>query len=1023
MSALKLKPTYKVVQAYYTEIRNLAQLSLVSEGAVSPAFAALLRTCAKQFDWTLAEQFSLKRGERTIRVDGALVDAFKLVHGVWEAKDTDDDLEKEVEKKFSAGYPKENILFQAPDRAIIYQDGGAVFDEDITQPERLVQALNVFFAYQPPEYERWQEAVEEFKLKVPEWAAGLLGLIERERETNKPFVRAFGDFTELCRTAINPNLSAEAVEEMLIQHILTERIFRKVFDNPEFLGRNVIAREIEKVVRALTARSFSQHEFLKPLDRFYGVIESTAATVEDFSQKQYFLNTVYEKFFQGFSVKVADTHGIVYTPQPIVDFMIRSVQAILQKEFGRSISDEGVHILDPFVGTGNFIVRMMREMRRSKLPQKYAKELHCNEVMLLPYYIASMNIEHEYYELTGEYKAFEGICLVDTFELAEERRLSLFTKENTARVKRQRDAPIFVIIGNPPYNAGQVNENDNNKNRKYPEMDRRVAETYARDSEATLVNQLSDPYVKSIRFASDRLGDEGVVAFVTNSSFVDGIAFDGMRKHLAQDFEAVYILDLGGNVRKNPKLSGTTHNVFGIQVGVSINFFVRKKIASREHAKIYYACVDEFWRKEQKYDFLDKEIHRGNIEWEEITPDAKHTWLTEGMSAGFETCLPMGTKEGKKAERGKEETIFKIYSRGICSNEDAYVYNHDRTKLIETAQGMVENYSSERDRWIRKGQPKNLEDFLNVDEKVLKWIRHTKRSLLRGREAEFDDTKIRNSLYRPFCQQSCYFERIFNEDIYHFPRIFPTPKIEAENQVICLSAVGNTKPFHCLMTNVIPDLHLTGDSQCFPFYTYKEDGGNRRENITDWALEQFRAQYQDDRIAKWDIFHYVYAVLHHPKYRERYAANLRRALPRIPFAPEPSSSFWEFAEAGAKLAEWHVRYEDQEEYPLKWMENKDVPLNWRVEKMRLSKDKTQLIYNDFLTFADIPPEVFEYRLGNRSALEWIVDQYRVKSDKRSGLVNDPNRPDDAQYIVRLIGKVITVSLETVKIVRGLPGLA
>lgn len=567
------------IKNYYAEINNLSQLRLFGEGAVSPAFSGLLRACAKQFQWTLAEQYSLKREGRTLRVDGALVDGFNLVHGYWEAKDSHDDLAKEVQKKLQIGYPRDNILFQAPEQIILWQNGSEVLRSNISQPERLIEALRAFFEYQPPAYEQWGQAVVEFKERVTEIARGLLTIIEKERRENRRFIDAFTAFTELCRTAINPNLSAQAVEEMLIQHMLTERIFRTVFNNSDFVERNVIAHEIEKVIQALTARQFSRSEFLKPLDRFYAAIERTAATIDDFSQKQAFLNTVYENFFQGFSVKVADTHGIVYTPQPIVDFMVRSVEELLQREFGRSLSDAGVHVLDPFVGTGNFMLRIMRAIKRTRLEEKYRHELHCNEVMLLPYYIAAMNIEHTYYELTGQYAPFDGICLVDTFELAEEAQgsFSFLTAENSERVQHQKDAPIFVVIGNPPYNAWQLNENDNNKNRKYPTLDRRVSETYARDSAATNKNALSDPYVKAFRWASDRIGEEGIVAFVTNNSFVNDIAFDGMRKQLAQDFDDIYILDLGGNVRKNPKLSGTTHNVFGIQVGVSITILIRKR--------------------------------------------------------------------------------------------------------------------------------------------------------------------------------------------------------------------------------------------------------------------------------------------------------------------------------------------------------------------------------------------------------------------------------------------------------------
>ena len=339
-------------------------------------------------------------------------------------------MEKEIQKKFESGYPKDNIIFQAPHRAIIYQDGREYFNQDISQPEQLIEALKTFFAYQPPHFAEWQTAVNEFKDKLPEHAAALLELIRQEHRTNQRFIQAFDDFAQLCRQALNPNLSDAAVEEMIIQHILTERIFRKIFDNPDFVDRNIIAHEIDKVIQALTSQSFSREGFLKKLDRFYHAIETTAATIEDYSQKQSFLNTVYESFFQGFSVKVADTHGIVYTPQPIVDFMVRSVDHLLQKEFGRSLGDDGVHILDPFVGTGNFIMRVMREIPKTRLDPKYASELHCNEVMLLPYYIASMNIEHAYFEMTGAYKSFEGICLVDTFELAEDgQRAFKFSKK------------------------------------------------------------------------------------------------------------------------------------------------------------------------------------------------------------------------------------------------------------------------------------------------------------------------------------------------------------------------------------------------------------------------------------------------------------------------------------------------------------------------------------------------------------------------------------------------------------------
>ncbi|MBX7224073.1 MAG: N-6 DNA methylase [Blastocatellia bacterium] len=1024
MLILPLKPTQKPIQDYYQKLSQLADLKATHEGAVSPPFLNLLEHCCEKTGLKLIPQHPIKRaGQHPLWADGAILDPFHLTHGIWEAKDEKDDLRKEAKKKFEVGYPKDNILFQKPSRAILWQAGKEVLEADLHQPEQLVGVLKQFIEYVPPAHAEWGQAVDEFKGHVPDLARAALGRIQQERRTNQKFMQAFGDFVELCRQTVNPNLAEAAVEEMLIQHLLTERIFTRIFNNDQFTRRNVIAVEIEKVIAALTSRSFSRKEFLKGLDRFYKAIEVAAATIDDYGQKQAFLNTVYEKFFQGFSVKIADTHGIVYTPQPIVDFMVRSVEEILQKEFGRSLSDEGVRILDPFVGTGNFLVRVMREIKKSALEHKYKNELHCNEVMLLPYYIASMNIEHEYVERVGTYEPFEGICLVDTFELAEGAQASFafMNAENTTRVNKQKQTKLYVIIGNPPYNVGQLDENDNNKNRKYKVMDKRVADTYARDSAATNKNALSDPYVKAIRWASDRIGEEGIVALVTNNSFLDQLAFDGMRKHLARDFSTIYVLDLGGNVRKNPKLSGTTHNVFGIQVGVSVNLLIKRKGDSRQ-ARIYFARTAEFERKEGKYRYLEGKKSIGGIDWKELLPDRRHTWLTEGLDAEFETFIPLGAKEMKAAQESNIHAIFKNYGRGVATSRDAWAYNFNRNELVSNIKRTIETYNGQVFKWQQQGNPKaTVDDFVTYDEKRLSWSRDLKQDLQRGRLAEFAEPKIRLAAYRPFTKQYLFFDRVLNEEVYAFPTFFPAPETERENLVIGLTDSGSEKPFMVLAVRNLPDLHLASPgctTQCFPFYTYAEDGTKRRENITDWALDQFRTQYHDMGITKWDIFHYVYGLLHAPEYRARYAANLKRDLPHIPFAPD----FHAFAAAGRKLAELHVNYENQPLYPLRHKENNEAPLSWRVEKMRLTKDKTALRYNEFLTLEGISPECFGYRLGNRSALDWVIDQYQVATDARSGITNDPNRLDDPQYIVRLVKQVVTVSLETVRIVNALPPL-
>ena len=1028
MPALNIKPTHKPIKNYYAELKEYEKIGAEHEGAVRTAFQNLLQYYCRQADLILVcEKTRYTPQKRRIQIDGEVVDAFDLPHGHWEAKDTHDDLPTEARKKSEAGYPFKNIIIQSPTRALLYQNGHLRSDVDLTDPNDLINLLNTFFAYREENIVDWYAAVEEFKEKVPVLGRGVAKRIETEMQDNPLFRQAFENFHQQCRASIDSNLTEPQVEEMLIQHLLTERIFRTVFDNPDFTNRNIIAQEIEKVIQILTRRSPSRSEFLRPLDPFYVAIEKTAATITDFSQKQAFLNTVYEQFFQGFSIDIADTHGIVYTPQPIVDFMVKSVEHVLMTEFGRSLSDMGVHIIDPFVGTGNFIVRLMQEIQGRRLPQKYREELHCNEVMLLPYYIANLNIEHAYFEKTGDYEPFPHICFVDTFDTFglmdaahQTGEFAYFTQENTLRVEEQKDTPMFVVIGNPPYNASQDNENDNNRNRRHAGVDARVRDTFAADSNAQLKNKLYDPYVKAFRWAMDKIGDEGIVVFVTNNGFIDGQMFDGMRKHLSEEFNTLYVLDLGGNVRKGQ--SGDS-NVFGIQVGVSINILVKsKREGGSSPARILYNDETANMSKARTFAFLDANRHVGGVTWQELIPNKRHTWLTADLHTDFDTFIPIGSKSAKAIQGDAEGTLFKTYSLGVATNRDAWVYNFNRISLTENVQRMIKCYNAQTLEWVgtKNKSGVNLHDFVDSDPQKISWSEGLKRKLRGGQLAEFTESKLRHSLYRPFTKTNLFFDRVLNERVSIFPSIFPIPDAEKENRVICVAGIGDRKGFGCLATSSIPSLDLAFEkNQCFPFYTYDEDGTNRRENITDWTLTQFRTRYRDDIITKWDIFHYTYGILHHPDYRERYQENLKRDLPHIPFTED----FWGFAKAGARLADLHVNYESQPEYDkLNSIETPGMQVDLSVERMKFSKDKTRLKYNDFLTLEGIPPEVFAYRLGNRSALEWVVDQYRVKVDKRSGIQNNPNRAEDPEYILRLIGQVITVSLETVDIVDGLPAL-
>jgi len=1010
----------KAVGRYYKELQDYASQA-EHELALRPAFQNLLAEMARRINLTLVHEMTI-RGR--IRPDGVLCNTFNIRLGYWEAKGPKGNLEVEIQDKIKAGYPLENALFENTRQAILYQ-AGQRYNFNLQVQADVTTLLRRFLTYQKPDIANFEQAVIEFQEQIPNIAKRLLELINEEQQRNRSFVAALSDFTELCRTTLNPHISQEEIKEMLIQHLLTERLFRTVFNNPDFVHQNVIAAKIEQVIQVLTSRSFNRNEFLRSLDPFYGAVEGAARGMETWSERQHFLNTVYERFFQGFSVKQADTHGIVYTPQAIVDFMCNSVYEVLKSDFGTSIAEPGVQILDPATGTGNFIVNLMQHhIPRSKLKYKYKNDLFCNEITLLPYYIASLNIEHEYYVKMGEYEPFEGVCFADTLELAEGQQLSLFVEENTERVQREKDAQIMVVVGNPPYNVGQKSENDNNKNRKYSIIDTKIYETYVKSSNATNTRALGDAYVKFFRWATDRLqGKDGIICFVSNNSFIDGYAFDGFRKRLAQEFTYIYHVDLGGNARK--KGGG---NVFNIMVSVGITILVRNRKGENTPdapATIRYHKIDDFLRGKEKLNYLASIRHFNEIEWQKIIPDKTYNWLTKHLLDDFKSpsFFPMGNKDAKAArsiELGGAEihTIFKSYSPGVQTNRDSWMYDFDRDRLAAKANSMINTYNIEVTRWLKSGSPKDIDSFVLSDETKIKWSSRLKECLMRGMETYFRPESIRNAMYRPFVKQYLYFDNMMNHRQGIFPSIFPKIQCEQENIVIWLK-VGAEWPTFALAVNVFPDLLPQGASQCFPYYTYAKDGTNRRENTTDWALKQFQAKYGEG-VSKWDIFHYVYAMLHHPQYRERYAENLKRDLPRIPLLRQ-AEAYQTAVRIGRVLMDLHVRYEQQKPYPLTAIEDETIPYEQLtyITKMKLTPDRTAVVVSKGLTLAGIPDACFRYRLGNRSALEWVIDQYQVSTDTRSGITSDPNRLDDPEYIVRLVKQVVTVSVETVELVNQL----
>jgi len=914
MEQITIQPDDPLLWTYYAELRQLRRQGVYHEGATRRAFSNLLQGVGRKKDWVLIEELPShsRRGSGSIRPDGTLRDKWQLPHGWWEAKDVSDDLDSEIENKITRGYPLENTIFENTEIAFLYQNKHRTFSASLQNPEELADLLTRFINFEFKPFEDFKEAIARYGREIPNIAAMLNNKINKAHAENTDFILRYVDFLEVCKTSLNPKISRDTVDEMLVQHLMTERIIRRVFGVDDFVSRNVIASEIERVIAALTSEHFNRKEFLGSLDPFFHAIEEAANHLQDFYDKQEFITTVYERFFQDYSVEDADTHGIVYTPRAIVDFMCAATEEALETEFGAKLGDKSVFIIDPATGTGNFVANLLERAHDRNIrefEEFYSERLFANEVLLMPYYIASLSIEYKYFDLMRKYRQFPGLCFVDTLDTvvtasdtAGKRQSSfLFSEGNTKRVANQVRAPINVIIGNPPYNVGQENENDNNKNRSYPRLDARIRRTYSEDSRAQLKAKITDAYVRFWRWASDRLDDrDGIVVYISNNSFVDAYSFDGMRKHLLKDFTRIYHLDLGGNIRKKTN-DASIGNVFGIQVGVGITIAIRSE--NHKDNELYYCAVPNHWSGQEKLEFLDDASSRSilspptptklwdfQFKWKRIRPDRNNTWLVSYTDLEFSSYMPLGIKsKGKSKLTATSKAVFHTYSLGVSTNRDWQVYDYESGPLKERIRKFVSDYNSEIDRYSTQYPvPADIDDF--VDYQKLDWSSTLKGHLKRKRRAKYNPDFIRTCMYRPFAKKILYYVKPLIDRPGKHTRFLPSDKSEAENIILEVSAVGGGKPFHALVTNVLPDLHLTGDSQCFPYYTYDEDGSNRTENITDYALDQFRSCYNDTRISKWDIFYYVYGLLHHPGYRERYALDLKRNLPRIPFAPVATKS-------------------------------------------------------------------------------------------------------------------------------------
>ncbi len=716
------------------------------ETIVREAFKDLLKAWGRQHDLIFLAEYPLKTATKTnIAVDGALLHELRMPLGYWEAKDADDDLNEEVSKKFKRGYPQDNIIFSDDAVAVLWQNRAEVLRCDMTDTQALSKLLKLFFSFERPEIAGFRAAVEQFKTDLPAVLQALREMIEREHEKNPGFRAAEDRFLLHAQEAINPALGDADVREMLIQHILTEEIFAKVFDDSDFHQHNNVARELYALEGAFFTGALKK-QTLKGLETYYAAIRAAAAQISSHGEKQTFLKIIYENFYKVYNTKAADRLGVVYTPNEIVRFMIDGADWLCEKHFGKNLIDKDVDILDPATGTGTFICELLEHFRGQpkKLEQKYKHELHANEVAILPYYVANLNIESTYAAITGKYEEFPSLCFVDTLDnvglhtSARGVNADLFgsvSEENVARIKRQNGRRISVVIGNPPYNANQANENDNNKNREYPDIDKRIKQTYIAESTAQKT-KLYDMYARFFRWASDRLNENGVLAFVTNRSFIESRTFDGFRKTVAQEFADIYVVDLGGDVRANPKLSGTKHNVFGIQTGVAISFMVKRAQSTKDKkpARVYYVRRPEMETAEEKLGFLANHAMSG-LAFDEVLPDKAHNWVNL-TSNDFDTLIPLASKETKAAKTaGKERAIFKNFSLGSSTNRDEWVVDFNDEALGSRMQWFCEEFAKAAS--VAK-HPDHL-----------KWSRNLKRRMAQGRIETFDSRNIKLTTYRP----------------------------------------------------------------------------------------------------------------------------------------------------------------------------------------------------------------------------------------------------------------------------------
>ena len=1014
-------PSYPHIEQYRTKLQELIEFGgSDNEENIRPAFQNCLDAYCHDHRERLVLIPELKNSPSN-KPDGTVKDSLRMARGYWEAKDSHDDLDAEIKVKFNRGYPRDNIIFEDSQTAVLVQNGNEAMRVDMSRDGELHRLIRIFLDYELPEIQEFRHAQSQFKTDLPTVLENLRATVTEAEADNPEYQETASSFLDLCRRTIGPAVSPADVREMLLQHILTKDIFLSIFREDQFHRENNVARQLDR----LEGTFFTGDVRRQAIDRlraYYGVIGRAADEIADYAEKQQFLKAIYEDFYTAYNPAAADRLGVVYTPNEVVDFIIRGADHLLQKHFGKTLADDNVQILDPATGTGTFITTLINHLPADRLEHKYRHEIHANEVAILPYYIANLNIEYTYQQRTGRYLEFPNLCFVDTLDNLDWQQqgatggavtrqgsfnLGGLSEENWIRIQEQNEKPISVIIGNPPYNDNAESWGDGSANREYPIIDRRIRETYVREGTAQRTHQY-DMYKRFIRWASDRLADDGVVAFITNRAYLEARQDDGFRKVAAGEFTDIYVMDLGSDVRRNPKISGTTHNVFGIQTGVAVAFFVRETSRLGE-CKIHYASREDAEVAKDKLAYLGK-TGLESVLFESITPDAKDNWLNQSNS-NFAQLAALANRQAKLGQfRDLGVTVFGLVTPAVKSNRDGWVYDFDAANLQDKTIFFADTYNQ------------FLEEQDGSFDPVIKWSDSLRDSFHRGETIVYDDGNRVESLWRPFVKKWYLAEPVMNDRLTGNHYELFGGDMRQPNRVV--NFCTNGKAFYVLAADRLSDFHFTGDTQCLPLYRYTEDG-ERVSNITRWGIDHINGHYRqewgddfqalagEDGITAEEIFAYTYGVLHDPAYRHEYAVDLLREFPRLPLYQE----FHQWVELGQRLLDLHIGFKSAEPYPLERHDREGVDPKRAI--LRADKSRGTITLDERTTLAGVPAQAWEYRLGSRSALEWVLDQYKERKPRDPTIrekFNNYRFSDHKERVIDLLRRVCTVSVATMEIV-------